>query len=430
MPAVVNSVAPDSIAEDLELETGDEIVSVNGAKLLDLVDYRYYMMSEEVSLHVKRIDGTEEIIDIEKDIDEDLGIVFESAVFDKVLPCTNKCIFCFVDQQPCKLRESMYVKDDDYRLSYLQGTYVTLTNMSKSDKKRIEMMRLGPLYVSVHTTNPDLRVKMLKNPKSGNIIKELKWLESMDIPVHAQIVLCPGFNDGDELTRTLDDLSSLENIASIAVVPVGITKFRKDSELKLVTPKKAEEVIEQVNAVNAQIGYNLAAASDEFFILSNKSFPTADYYNGYGQLDDGVGSARLLFDDFDSRKSKLPSSIAEKKVITIATGSLACRILEPIIAQLNKIKNLTVNLLEVKSEFWGENVTVAGLITGADLVNALLSQKNNLGAVFIPSIMMRKLTDEFIDGYKLSDVQSKVGHDVFVIDDCYSTLELENYILL
>lgn len=210
MPAIVSNVLKDSIASELELEKGDEIISINGEKPKDLIDFRYMMCEENLDLEIKKLNGEVEIYEIEKDFDEDLGVVFESAVFDRIKPCTNRCIFCFVDQQPDGLRKSLYIKDDDYRLSYLQGTYVTLTNLTQKDRERIESLHLGPLYVSVHTTNPDLRAKMLNNPKAANILEDLKWLKKADIPVHAQIVLCPGYNDGKELERTLDDFAKVQ----------------------------------------------------------------------------------------------------------------------------------------------------------------------------------------------------------------------------
>ena len=205
MPAIVNKVLKDSIAEELEINPQDEILSIDGTKMLDMIDYNFLCKSELITIEVKKASGEIEEIEIEKDFDEDLGIVFESAVFDRVKPCLNKCIFCFVDQQPKGLRDTLYIKDDDYRLSYLQGTYITLTNLKEEDKERIKRMHLGPFYVSVHTTNPELRVKMLRNPNASKIMENLEWFRKNKIPFHAQIVLCPGYNDGEELDRTLSD---------------------------------------------------------------------------------------------------------------------------------------------------------------------------------------------------------------------------------
>ena len=236
MSAVISEVLDDSIAQELGLNVGDKLLSVNKEKPQDMIDYRYMMCSEDVEIEIERLNGDIEIFEIEKDFDDDLGVVFESAVFDKIKPCTNHCIFCFVDQQPEGLRKSLYIKDDDYRLSYLQGTYVTLTNLTTKDRERIEKLHLGPLYVSVHTTNPELRVKMLSNPKAAGILEDLKWLKKADIPVHAQIVLCPGYNDGKELERTLSDLEKFKSIIrSIAIVPVGITRFHKNELIFLAT---------------------------------------------------------------------------------------------------------------------------------------------------------------------------------------------------
>ena len=206
MPAIVNSVISGSIAEELEIQKWDELLSIDGNNLQDMIDYNFYMKSELITVEIKKSDGEIEEIELEKDYDEDLGIVFESAVFDKIKPCLNNCIFCFVAQQPKGLRNTLYVKDDDYRLSYLQGTYITTTNLTDADKERISSLHLGPFYISVHATNPELRVKMLRNPNAGKIMENLKWFKDNEIPFHAQIVLCPGYNDGVELDRTLKDL--------------------------------------------------------------------------------------------------------------------------------------------------------------------------------------------------------------------------------
>ncbi|MEI7474144.1 MAG: DUF512 domain-containing protein [bacterium] len=428
MPAIINCVLKNSIAEDLELCCGDEIINIDGLVPEDLLDFKYFTSNEEFEIHIKRKNGEEEIIELEKDIEEDLGIVFESAVFDKVIPCSNKCVFCFVDQQPKGLRPSLYVKDDDYRLSCLQGSYVTLTNLSAKHKTRIETLRPGPFYVSVHTTNPELRVKMLKNPKASNILKHLKWLNELNIPVHTQVVLCPGLNDGNELINTLNDLSKLQNILSIAVVPVGITKFREEGELNRVIKSKAEEVLSIIDQFNKKVGHNIAFASDEFYILANEAIPSARYYNGFGQLDDGVGSCRVLLDDFNKYKSKLPKEISQPKKLTIATGKTAAYALNPVINELNKINNLNVELKTVNSTFWGDDVTVAGLLTGNDLINALIPNKGNLENLIIPSVMIRKLTNQFLDDITVEEVESSLGTKLIIIDDYYSTKEFINLI--
>ena len=430
MPAIVNRIEPNSIADELEITSGDEIISIDGKKPQDLLDYKFLISSEEIELHIKRHSGEEEIIEIEKDINEDLGITFESAVFDKVIPCTNRCIFCFVDQQPEGLRKSLYVKDDDYRLSYLQGTYITLTNLNKKIKDRIEALRMGPLYISVHTTNPELRIKMLNNPKAGEILDELKWLNKLEIPVHTQIVLCPGINNGDELEKTLNDLAELKtNVMSIAVVPVGITRYRTKGDLTPFTQETAQKAVEQIEDFNCRISYNLAHPSDELYILAGRELPDDNFYNDYSQLEDGVGASTLLLNDFEIHRKKLPSEISKPLTLTIATGKISCCALEPIVNELNKIKNLEVKLIPVKSNFWGNNVTVSGLITGSDLLDTLLPIKKEISNLIIPSVMVRKYTQSFLDDMTIENIQNRLETEIYVIENYFSTEEIVDLIL-
>ena len=277
MPAVVSSVIKGSIAEELEIQQGDILLSIDGEKLQDMIDYRFMTKSELLTIVVEKVNGELEEIEIEKDFDDDLGIIFESAVFDRVKPCLNNCIFCFVAQQPKGLRDTLYVKDDDYRLSYLQGTYITTTNLTAQDKERISRLHLGPFYISVHTTNPDLRVKMLKNPNAAKIMENLNWFKDNEIPFHAQIVLCPGYNDGKELERTLKDLDTLdEALLSVAIVPVGVTQFR-ENELKTVDKKVAEETIRIASS------YPKVCCSDEFFLIADKPLPPAKSFPSPGR---------------------------------------------------------------------------------------------------------------------------------------------------
>lgn len=426
MPAIISEVIKDSIAEELEFKKGDKILSINGEKPRDLIDYRYMMCSDEIEVEIKKNNGETEIYEIEKDFDEDLGIVFESAVFDRIKPCTNHCIFCFVDQQPEGLRPSLYIKDDDYRLSYLQGTYITLTNLTSKDRERIEQLHLGPLYVSVHTTNPDLRVKMLKNPKAANILEDLKWLKKADIPIHAQIVLCPGFNDKEELEQTFKDFEKFKSILhSIAIVPVGITKFHKNN-LKHLTKENALHVIKQVENFNSRVKKHLAMASDEFFIKADYPIPDKKYYGSFSQLEDGVGALRLLIDDFEKMKKKLPEALKTPAEYTFAVSPSAIKVFENIVSHLNKIKNLNCSIVELKNSFFGENVIVAGLITGNDLINQL--KDKNIKNLVIPSIMLRPFTEDFLDNITVASVQKELGCKVHIIKDIYSTAEIINII--
>ena len=419
MPAIVSSVIENSIAEELEIAEGDELLSIDGQELIDMIDYNFYCKSEFLTLEIKKKNGEIEEIELEKDYDEDLGIVFESAVFDKIKPCLNKCIFCFVDQQPKGLRDTLYVKDDDYRLSFLQGTYITLTNLADKDKERIARMHLGPFYVSVHTTNPELRVKMLKNPNAANIMKELNWFKDNDIPFHAQIVLCPGINDDKELDRTLRDLTSLgNNLLSVAIVPVGITQFREGDVLKEVTPEIA------INTIEIASKYNKVCCSDEFFLLAKKPIPNTEYYGNFSQLDDGVGSIRALLDDF--YQHKLPHKISRPLKLIFATSYAGLGAIKEISCCLNKIDNLETDVVPVKSNYWGKNITVAGLITSDDLINTIKDVKCDY--VIVPGVMLKPYSDMFLDGKTLTEVKELTEKDFIVINNQYSLEELIDFI--
>lgn len=419
MPAIVNKVLENSIAEELEIEAGDEILSIDGTIMSDMIDYNFLCKSDFLTLEIKKKKSGEiEEIELEKDFDEDLGIVFESAVFDRVKPCLNKCIFCFVDQQPDGLRETLYIKDDDYRLSYLQGTYITLTNLTEKDKERIKKMHLGPFYVSVHTTNPELRVKMLRNPNAGKALENLKWFRKNKIPFHAQIVLCPGYNDGEELERTLSDLAELKNtVLSVAIVPVGVTQFRTE---KLVQVDRDCAI----KTLDIASKYKRVCCSDEFFLLAEREIPPAKYYGNFSQLEDGVGSIRMLLEDF--KTLELPAEISKSEKIIFATSYAAESAIRQICKKLEKIKNLTTEVVPVKSNYWGQNITVAGLITTEDLINSLKDKKGDF--VVIPSVMLRPYSEDFLDGKTLSYVKEKTGKEFFVINNIYSMKELVDYL--
>lgn len=419
MAAIVSSVEVGSIAEELEIESGDELLSIDGQKMLDMIDYGFYCKSELLTLEIKKTNGEIEEIELEKDYDEDLGIVFESAVFDKIKPCLNRCIFCFVDQQPKGLRDTLYIKDDDYRLSYLQGTYITLTNLKEEDKQRISRMHLGPFYVSVHTTNPELRVKMLRNPNASKIMENLNWFQENEIPFHAQIVLCPDVNDGVELDRTLKDLSTLgDSLLSVAIVPVGITQYREDNILKQVTPEVAKRTIEIANK------YKKVCCSDEFFLLAEQEIPSTEYYGNFSQLDDGVGAIRALIDDFESYE--LPNELSEPLSLAFATSYAGKDAINYVSKCLNKIKNLKTAVYPVKSNYWGQNITVAGLITSQDLIETIKNVDSDF--IVVPGVMLKPYTDSFLDGETLSNVEKTLGKKFIVIHNQYSLGELIDFI--
>lgn len=411
MPAIVNKVIKGSIAEELEIMPNDEIVSIDDTEMLDMIDYNFLCKSDFLTLEIKKSDGEIEVIELEKDYDEDLGIVFESAVFDRVKPCLNKCIFCFVDQQPKGLRDTLYIKDDDYRLSYLQGTYITLTNLNEKDKERIKRMHLGPFYISVHTTNPDLRAEMLRNPNAAKIMENLQWFRKNKIPFHAQIVLCPGYNDGAELEKTLNDLASLKNtVLSTAIVPVGVTQFRREN-LVQVDEKIAKETVKIASK------FKRVCLSDEFFLLAGEKMPSSAYYGNFSQLEDGVGALRMLIDDYKSLE--LPKSLSTPVKFIFATSFAAQNAIKYIAEDLcKKVKNLSIDVVPVKSDYWGRNITVAGLITSDDLIKAVSSADAEI--VVIPPVMLRPYSEDFLDGKNLDYVKKMTKKEFLILESNYS----------
>ena len=418
MPARISGVVEGSIAEELELQEGDELLSIDGVTPQDMIDYNYLCKNELITVEIKKANGELEEIELEKDYDEDLGIVFESAVFDRVKPCLNNCIFCFVAQQPKGLRDTLYIKDDDYRLSYLQGTYITTTNLTEKDKERISNLHLGPFYISVHTTNPELRVKMLRNPNAGKIMDNLRWFKENDIPFHAQIVLCPDYNDGKELERTLKDLSTLDDaLLSVAIVPVGVTQFR-DKELKIVDKNVAKRTLEIAEK------YDKVCCSDEFFLLAGEDIPDSNYYGNYSQLDDGVGSLRSIMDDFD--ELDLPVVLSKPLNISFACSVAAESAFNYIASKMNTIKNLTVSVNPVESTYWGKNITVAGLITSEDLINSV--KDINADYIVVPSIMLKPYSDLFLDGNSMEYVKAQTKKQFFIVENNYSVSEVVDLI--
>ncbi|MEO1341984.1 MAG: TIGR03279 family radical SAM protein, partial [Cyanobacteria bacterium J06635_13] len=303
-PAKISRVLPDSIAEEIGFEAGDAIVSINQTSPRDLIDYRFLCSDEYLELEVVDTKGELHQIEIEKDYDDDLGLEFETALFDGLIQCANRCPFCFIDQQPPGKRQSLYFKDDDYRLSFLYGSYLTLTNLTEKEWRRIEQMRLSPLFVSVHATEPEVRIRLLKNDRAGQIISQLQWFQARRLQIHAQVVVCPGINDGEHLERTLLDLASFHEgeipaVISAAVVPVGLTRFRPpEDELIPVSQQKAIEVIAQVQQLQDKFrqkyGRTFAWLADEWFLIAGQEIPPESHYEDYPQIGNGVGSIRLF----------------------------------------------------------------------------------------------------------------------------------------
>ncbi len=434
---VVFGVKEGSIAEELGLQKGDVILSVNGIQPKDIIELSFIMQDENINLAVKKapqiqkdgsiLPGEAELFEIEKDEDEDLGIDFECAVFDGIKPCLNKCIFCFVDQQPKGLRESLYVKDDDWRTSYLQGTYITGTNLKEEDWQRMEALRLSPMYVSIHTTNPDLRVKMLNNKRAGEILNILDRFKKIGVEIHGQIVLCPDINDGEELKRTLSDLKKYKKILkSLAVVPVGVSKYREGDILKPLTKENANNIIDLLDEFNLCQKRHIAMASDEIFITAEREIPDKKYYGNFVQIEDGVGSIRLLEDSFRKLKKKLKKKLKNKKKISILTGSIAAKLFNKFKNEI-KVENLEIETIDVKNEFFGDRISVAGLITGGDILKSIKNKV--LDHVVIPSVMLKEGTEEFLDGITISDIETEIkktspDSTIHINYDCYNFDEI------
>lgn len=434
---VVSEVRKGSIADELGLSKGDTILSVNGIQPKDIIELSFIVQDENINLAIKKApviqeDGTSlpgemELFEIEKDEEEDLGIDFECAVFDGIKPCLNKCIFCFVDQQPKGLRESLYVKDDDWRTSYLQGTYITGTNLKEEDWQRIRALRLSPLYVSIHTTNPDLRVKMLNNKRAGEILQILDRFKKLGIEIHGQIVLCPEINDGDELKRTLSDLKKYKKILkSLAVVPVGVSKYREGDLLKPLTKENANNVTDMLDEFNLSLKKHIAMASDEIFLTAEREIPDKKYYGDFVQIEDGVGAIRLLEDSFQRCRRKLKKRLPEKKKVSFLTGSIAAKLLNKFKTEIST-ENLEFEVIEVKNEFFGDKISVAGLITGSDILKTIKDRE--FQHIIIPSVMLKEGSMEFLDGVIISDIEKALKDQgqnpkIHIIKDCYNFDEI------
>jgi putative radical SAM enzyme (TIGR03279 family) len=405
-PARITKVLPDSVAAEIGFEPGDAIISINGSRPRDLIDYQFLCADELLELEVLDAAGNTHQIEIEKDYDEDLGLEFDTALFDSLIQCNNRCPFCFIDQQPPGKRQSLYLKDDDYRLSFLYGSYLTLTNLTQREWHRIEQMRLSPLYVSIHATEPEVRIRLLKNPRAGQILQQIKWFQERRLQIHAQVVVCPGINDGIHLERTLLDLAQFHtgevpSVTSVAVVPVGLTRFRpKEDELIPVSREKAAEVICQVQALQSkfrqQLGSNFAWLADEWFLIAGEELPSEAHYEDYPQIDNGVGSIRAFLKQFSAAAQRLPQQIYPPRQFTWVVGNAVEQAFQPILHQLNQVNGLRLDMVALCSNYWGQTITVTGLLTGQDLLKGL--QGKNLGdAILLPALMLKHGDTCFLD---------------------------------
>lgn len=386
-----------------------------------MIDYKIFTSGEEIALHVRKPDGEEWLVEIEKEYDADLGIEFESATFDAIRRCANKCPFCFIDQNPEGLRSSIYVYDDDYRLSFLEGHFVSLTNLMRKDLERIVRLRLSPLYISIHAMDPDLREVMFGTPKAREIHKQLAFLQENGIGMHGQIVLCPGLNDGAALEHTLNELARFfPAMNSVAVVPVGLTKFRRFlPELKAYDRDMARNLIAWVQEHQArfvgQLGTRFVWPSDEFYLLAEQAMPQVAEYEHLPQVENGVGLVRTFWDQFETALKRYESSPPPRRRATIATGVLGEQVLRAPIAALNRQRNFEIQLTAIPNRFFGGGITATGLVTGGDLLSTL--QGENLGdELILPSVMLRNRArgHVFLDDMTLDEVKERLGVPVHV----------------
>jgi putative radical SAM enzyme (TIGR03279 family) len=425
----VYNVLPSSIAQEAGIERGDVILSINSENIGDVFDYRFLTANEELLLEIEKPDGEIWEIEVEKEQYDDLGIEFEDDLIDKAKSCTNNCIFCFIDQLPKGMRETLYFKDDDSRLSFLTGNYVTLTNMSILDIDRIIKYKMTPINVSVHTTNPELRVSMLNNRFAGDVLDKIKRLADGGISVNCQIVLCRDVNDGNELDRTISDLAGLyPGVKSISVVPVGITRHREGLyALKPFDRQSSEEVISQVagwqDRYYSEYGSRIVYLADEFYIMAEQNIPGFLHYEDFPQIENGVGLLACLKHEFDVYLKELNDNAQgwippeDGRNVSIATGVSAYRYVKEMAKTLEKVfEGLKVDVYEIKNEFFGQHVTVAGLLTGQDLAGQLEGMK--LGdELLIPRSMLRAGEEVFLDDYLLSVLEQRLNVKITVADN-------------
>lgn len=428
MPVKISAVEKNSYAEKAGITAGESIVSINGNIIKDVLDYRFYMTDRDILVELASQNGETRTVEVKKPEYDDLGLDFETYLMDKEHCCKNKCIFCFIDQMPPNMRETLYFKDDDSRLGFLFGNYITLTNLEDEDIDRIIKMHLSPINISVHTTNPELRVQMMKNPKAADSLKYIKRLADAGIALHIQLVLCPGINDGDELRRTFSDLAKLGSAVESAVcVPVGLTKYRE--KLPKLTPYNAEGAREVISIVDGfrekmktERGIAVACAADEFFIKAGLPLPPYEYYDDFTQLEDGVGLCTLLKHEFYEALDYFPPAEYNRRV-TIPTGKAAYSTIKELAdAAERRYDGLKIDVLAMENNFFGELITVTGLLTGGDIA-AQLKERDNGDAVLICESTLRYEHDKFIDDTTPDYVERELKLPVLMVpNDGYKLL--------
>ena len=422
---IVQSTQTGSIAEELGIEAGDCLIAINGSRIEDIFDYQYLTQDEYIEVLIRKSNGEEWLLEIDKDYDEDLGIVFENGLMDDYRSCHNKCIFCFIDQMPEGMRETLYFKDDDSRLSFLQGNYVTLTNMSDEDVERIIRYRLSPINISFQTTDPELRCKMLNNRFAGQALKQVDKLYAAGITMNGQIVLCKGINDGAQLERSISDLTAyLPWLESVSVVPVGLSRYREGLyPLEPFDKEDAKEVLRCIHGWQDKIyqehGTHFVHASDEWYVLAGEELPEAQRYDGYLQLENGVGMLRLQMEEFaeameqvEAQRDKYTGCQGE---LSIVTGRLAYPfILDMANTMTEHFAGLTIHVYGITNDFFGERITVSGLLTGQDIIGQLKGRE--LGdRILLPQNVLRSGEDYFLDDVTVGEVEKALQVQVDIV---------------
>ena len=423
---LIKFVEKDSIAEELEIQVNDRLLAINGTEIQDVFDYQYLIQDSFLEVLIEKQDGEQWLLEIDKEPEEDLGIQFEDGLMDEYKSCRNKCIFCFIDQMPKGMRDTLYFKDDDSRLSFLQGNYVTLTNMSEEDVERICKYHLSPINISFQTMNPKLRCQMLNNRFAGDALRHVERFMEAGIEMNGQIVLCKGVNDGDELRFSIEKLLAYRpNLKSVSVVPVGISKYREGLfPLEPFTKEEAEATIDLIEEYQKtcfeEFGLHFVHASDEWYILAERELPEEERYDGYLQLENGVGMLRLLLTEFEEelqerRDRNNGRKSCAKRTVAIATGKLAFPYIRRMANQLEEIyEGLDIRVYEIMNHFFGESITVSGLITATDLMNQLKDKE--LGeTLYLPENMLRSGEDVFLDDYHVADVEKALQVPVDIV---------------
>lgn len=419
--AIVEKVEPDSIAAEIGVQPGDEVWTVNGERMEDVIDYRFLITDDEVEVVVRPGGRAEEAytVVVEKETDETLGVTFTADVFDGIRICSNNCDFCFVYQNRRRMRKSVYIKDDDYRLSFLHGDFITLTNLTDPCWERIAKYHLSPLYVSIHATDPAARVAMLRNPDGARLMEHLDRLFKLGIEIHGQVVLTPGINDGPILDRTVEEMAALyhRGCQTLAIVPVGLTTQRGNLPvLRTIRPEEAREVVRKTRAwhrrFRAELGTRFVYPSDEMYLLAGDPLPSTQTYEAFPQFENGVGMIPRLRKEWRRVERKIPSRVGKPRHVTIITGALAAPVLQPFAERLSRVENLDVQVAAVRNDFFGPTVTVAGLLTGGDIAAQLGGQ--DLGDVaLIPSVAVRD--DYFMDDWTLGQLEEALGVPLEVV---------------